>query len=238
MIRNMYYVYLIGTAQLSPLLLPSLSRDRFEIYYHAVGAWVPFVTRACAVCSACPPFCQCFFFLGGGVPLFVIRPFRCFKQKTFYLVQIRTSLCATLDLWIDGQGGEGDVITSQMESLGSWTAILQSCSISPTFCSVASLPIESTPLSFLGWHLNGVGPLRILAATTTAVRRQGPPVGRRARGTWTATLDYAQKTLHLGAVLLATQDGQNGYARDKRPGLLVLHSVSCSATLKMSRPKP
>ena len=31
--------------------------------------------------------------------------------------------------------------------------------ISPTFCSVASLPIQSTPLFFLGWHLNGVGPV-------------------------------------------------------------------------------
>ena len=66
----------------------------------------------------------------------------------------------------------------------------------------------------------------------------GPPVGRCARGTWTANLDYVQKTLHLGAMLLATQDGQNEYARDKRPGLMVLHSASCSATLQRSRPKP
>ena len=36
----------------------------------------------------------------------------------------------------------------------------------------------------------------------TTVRPQGPPVGRRAGGTWTATWDYVQKTLHLGAMLL------------------------------------
>ena len=118
-----------------------------------------------------------------------------------------------------------------MASLGLWT--LPFCSlarISPTFCSVASLPIESTPVSFLGWHLNGVGPLPPPAATTTTAGWQGPPVGRRARGTWTATLDYVQNTLHLGAMLLATQDGHNEYARDKRPGLLVPHFAGCYAT--------
>jgi len=31
-----------------------------------------------------------------------------------------------------------------------------------------------------------------------------------------------QKTLHLGALLHATQDGQSEYARDERSGLLVL----------------
>ena len=126
-----------------------------------------------------------------------------------------------------------------MASLGLWT--LPFCSlarISSTFCSVASLPIESTPLSFLGWHLNGVGPLPPLAATTTTVRQQGPPVGRRARGTWTATLDLVQKTMHLGATLLATQAGLNEYARDKRLGLLVLHSASCQATLQRGLLKP
>ena len=61
---------------------------------------------------------------------------------------------------------------------------------------------------FLGWHLNGVGPLPPPAATTSTAIRQGPPVGRRARGTWTATLDSVQKTLHLGALRLATQHGQ------------------------------
>ena len=76
---------------------------------------------------------------------------------------------------------------------------------------------------FLGWHLNGVGPLPPPAATTTTARRQGYPVGRRARDTWTATLDCVQKTLHLGALLLATEDGQTEYARDERSGLLVLH---------------
>ena len=78
-----------------------------------------------------------------------------------------------------------------------------------------------------------MGPLPPPAAT-----RQGAPVGRRARDTWTATLEYVQKTLHLGAMLLATQDSQNEYARDKRPGLLILHSNSFSATLQRSRPKP
>ena len=124
-----------------------------------------------------------------------------------------------------------------MASLGMWT--LPFCSlarISPKFCCVVSLPIVK--LSFLGWHLNGVGPLPTPAATTTTVRRQGPLVGRRARGTWTTTLDYVQKTLHLGAMLLATQDGRYEYARDKRPGLMVLHSASCHATLQRSRPKP
>ena len=125
-----------------------------------------------------------------------------------------------------------------MASFGLWT--LPFCSlagISPTFCSVASLPIESTPLFFLGWHLDGVGPLSPPAAATTTVRRQGPVVGRRARGTWTTTLDFVQKALHLGATLPATQDGLDEYARDKRPGLLVPHSAGCHATPQRSRPK-
>ena len=126
-----------------------------------------------------------------------------------------------------------------MASLGLWT--LPFCSlarISPTFCIVASLPIEPTPLFILGWHLNGVGPLPPPAATTTTVRRQGPPVSCRARDTGTTTLDLVQETLHLGATLLATQDGLNEYARDKRPGLLVPRSVGCHATPRRSRPKP
>ena len=126
-----------------------------------------------------------------------------------------------------------------MASLGLWT--LPFCSlarISPTFCSVTSLPIESKPLFFLGWYLNGVGPLPPPAATTATVRRQGPRVGRRARGTWTTTLDFVQKTLHLGATLLATQDCLNEYARDKRPSLLVPHSACCHPTPQRSRPKP
>ena len=79
-------------------------------------------------------------------------------------------------------------------------------------------------------YLNGEGPLPPPAVTTKTVRRQGPPVGRRARGTWTATLDYVQKTLHLGALLLATQDDRSEYARDERSGLLVLLSARCAAT--------
>ena len=74
------------------------------------------------------------------------------------------------------------------------------------------------------------------AATTTTARRQEPPVGRRARGTWTATLEYVQ-TLHLGALLLATQDGQNEYARDEGSGLLVPHFDGCYTTPRRSRPK-
>ena len=82
-------------------------------------------------------------------------------------------------------------------------------------------PSSHAPV-FLGWHLNGVGPLPPPAATLTTARRQGPPVGRRARGTRTATLAYVQKTLHFGALLLATQDDRSEYARDERFGLLVL----------------
>ena len=117
-------------------------------------------------------------------------------------------------------------------------AILQSCSNLSGFGSVLSLPIESTPLSFLGWRLNGVGPLPPPAATTTTVRRQGPLVGRSARGTWTKTLDYVQKTLHIGAMLLATQDGRYKYVRDKRPGSRVPQSAGCHATPQRSRPTP
>ena len=124
-------------------------------------------------------------------------------------------------------------VISEMASLGLWTFPFCSLArISSTFCSVASLPIESTPLFFLGWNLNGVGPVPPLAATTTTARRQGPPVGRRARGTWTTNLDFVQKTLHLGATLLATEDGLNEYPRHRMPGLLVPHSASCHATPK------
>ena len=75
-------------------------------------------------------------------------------------------------------------------------------------------PSSHAPV-FLGWHLNGVGPLPPPAATITTARRQGPPVGRRARGTWTATLGYMQKTLHLGA--FAPRDsGRPTRARTRR----------------------
>ena len=98
-----------------------------------------------------------------------------------------------------------------MASLGLWT--LPFCSlvwISPTvdFVNLQSdlnlsdvlvalhrFPSSHAPV-FLGWHLNGVG-LPPPAATLTTARRQGPPVGRRARGTRTATSAYVQKTLHL-----------------------------------------
>ena len=102
-------------------------------------------------------------------------------------------------------------------------AILQSgLYLSDVLVALNRFPSNHAPV-FLGWHLNGVGPLPPPAATTTTARRQGPPVGRRARGKWTVTLDYVQKTLYLGALLLATQDGRSEYARDERSGLLALH---------------
>ena len=87
-------------------------------------------------------------------------------------------------------------------------AILQSgLYLSDGLVALHRFPSSHAPV-FHGWHLYGVCPLPPPAATLIAVRRQGPPVGRRARGTCTATLDYVQKTLHLGALLLATLDGQ------------------------------
>ena len=43
-----------------------------------------------------------------------------------------------------------------------------------------------------------------------------------------------QKTLHLGALLLATQDGRSEYARDERSGLLVLLSAEDGVTVQVS----
>ena len=106
------------------------------------------------------------------------------------------------------------------------------------FVALYRFPSSPRPCLFLGWPLNGEGPLPPPEATTTTVRRQGLPVGHRTRGTWTTTLDYVQKTLQLGSMLLATEDGRYEYARDKRPGLLVVHSASCHATLQRSQPKP
>ena len=101
-------------------------------------------------------------------------------------------------------------------------SILQSgLNLSDVFVALHRFPSSRAPV-FLGWHLNGVGPIPSPAATTTTARRQGPPVGRRARGTRTAALAYVQKTLHLGPLLLATQDGRSEYARHERSGLLVL----------------
>ena len=130
-------------------------------------------------------------------------------------------------------------VASQMAPLGSWTLAFRSLArTSAPFCNVASLPIESTPLFFLGWHLNGVGPLPPPVATIITARRQGPPLGRRARDTWMATLYFVQKTRYLGATLLGTLEGRDEYTRNKRQGWLVLHFASCSATLQRSRPKP
>jgi len=124
-----------------------------------------------------------------------------------------------------------------MASLGLWT--LPFCSLAcfsfDVLVALHLFPSSHAPV-FLGWHLNGVGPLPPPAATTITARRQGPPVDRRARGTWTATLDYVQKTLHLGALLLATQDGRSEHARDERSGLLVLLSARCAATQQRSDP--
>ena len=124
-----------------------------------------------------------------------------------------------------------------MASLGLWT--LPFCSLAcfsfDVLVALHLFPSSHAPV-FLGWHLNGVGPLPPPAATTITARRQGPPVDRRARGTWTATLDYVQKTLHLGVLLLATQDGRSDYTRDERSGLLVLPSPRCAATPQRSDP--
>ena len=87
--------------------------------------------------------------------------------------------------------------------------------LSDVLVALHRFPSSHAPV-FLGWHLNGVGPLPPPAATLTTARRQGPPVGRRARGTRTAILAYVQKTLHLGALLLGTQDDESEYARDER----------------------
>ena len=115
-------------------------------------------------------------------------------------------------------------------------AILQSgLHLSNVLVALHRFPSSHSPV-FLGWHLNGVGPLLPPAATTMRERRQGPPVDRRARATWTATLDYVQMTLHLGALLLATQDGRSLYARDERSGLLVLPPARCAATPQKSDP--
>ena len=119
--------------------------------------------------------------------------------------------------------------------LWTWTFCSLACFSSDVLVALHRFPSSHAPV-FLGWHLNGVGPLPPPAATTITARRQGPPVDRRARGTWTATLDYVQKTLHLGALLLATQDGRSGYARDERAGLLVLLSARCAATQQRSDP--
>ena len=96
-------------------------------------------------------------------------------------------------------------------------AILQSgLNLSDVLVTLHRFPSSHAPV-FLGWHLNGVDPLPPPAATLTTARRQGPPVGRRARGTRTATLAYVQKTLHLGALLLATLDGQPEYQFGNMP---------------------
>ena len=119
--------------------------------------------------------------------------------------------------------------------MGSEMCIRDSCFSFDVLVALLLFPSSHAPVS-LGWHLNGVGPLPPPTATTITARRRGPPVDRRARGTWTATLDYVQMTLHLGALFLATQDGRSEYARDERSGLLVFLSARCAATQQRSDP--
>ena len=121
-----------------------------------------------------------------------------------------------------------------MASLGLWTL---------PFCSLVSISPNEDPVNlqsglnlsdvlvalhrfpsshapvFLGWHLNGEGPLPPPAATNRRPLPSRCCKGRRARGTRTTILACVQKTLHLGALLLATQDGESEYARDERSGL-------------------
>ena len=81
-----------------------------------------------------------------------------------------------------------------------------------------------------------MGPLPPPATTTTTDRTGLLLVA--ARVAWTATLHYVQKTLHHGAMLLATQDGMYEYARDTRPRSQVPHLAGCHVTPQRSRPKP
>ena len=117
-----------------------------------------------------------------------------------------------------------------MASLG-FANFQSGLNLSDVFVALHRFPSSHAPV-FLGWHHTAVGPLPPPAATTTTARRQGPPVGRRARGTRTATLDYVQKTLHLGALLLATQDGRSEYARDERSSLLILAPLPVALQLR------
>ena len=117
-------------------------------------------------------------------------------------------------------------------------AILPSCSNLSDVLSrcIASHRVNAPVFLRMASQRSGsYSPIPPPVPTTTTVRRPAPPVGRRARGTWTTTLGFVQKTLHVGATLLATQDGLNEYARDKKPGLLVPHSAGCNATLQRSR---
>ena len=117
-----------------------------------------------------------------------------------------------------------------MASLG-FANFQSGLNLSDVFVALHRFPSSHAPV-FLGWHHTAVGPLPPPAATTTTARRQGPPVGRRARGTRTATLDYVQKTLHLGALLLATQDDRSEYARDERSSLLILAPLPVALQLR------
>ena len=114
--------------------------------------------------------------------------------------------------------------------------------LSDVLVALHRFPSSHAPV-FVGWHLNGVGPLLPPAATTTTVRRQRPHVGRRARGTWTATLDYVQKTSHLRALLLS-DSGQPIRVRTRRevrlagPALCPLRCNPAEGLIRASTTRP
>ena len=118
-------------------------------------------------------------------------------------------------------------------------AILQSgLHLFDVLVALHRFPSSHAPV-FLGGHLNGVGPLPPPAATTITVRRQGPPAGRRAHGTWTATLDYVQKTLHLGALLLrdSGRPVRVHTRREVRLAGLALCPLRCNPAEERSEPQ-
>ena len=122
-----------------------------------------------------------------------------------------------------------------MASLGLWT--LPFCSLARSlrrFVALHRFPSSQRPRL----SSDGISTEWVLSPLQRRPLQQWASCWLPRTCTWTATLDYVQMTLHLGAMLLGIQDGQNEYARDKRPDLLVLHSASCSATLQRSRPKP
>ena len=53
-----------------------------------------------------------------------------------------------------------------------------------------------------GLNLNGEKNISPPAVTTTAVRQQARPGSHRARVTWTTALGFAQKMLHVEALVI------------------------------------
>ena len=99
------------------------------------------------------------------------------------------------------------------------------------FVALHRFPSSHAPV-FLGWHLNGVGPLTPPAVTTTTMRKQGPPVGHRARSTLTTALECVQKTLHPGATLLETQDGWTSTPETRSQACLPRSPPACLTQLR------